>query len=119
MSLGALSCTSVTLCNVHILLAILSVSNIDERREEKLYGCWVTAVIITCRFNSLMVHLLFITEEVSLCQSDTVAALGLRTLRLCEYCSFVLGISPLHKHHIGANVNQPISSCVTPHRSRS
>lgn len=119
MSLCALSCTSVTLCNVHILLAILSVSNINERREEKLYGCWVTAVIITCRFNSLMVHLLFITEEVSLCQSDTVAALGLRTLRLCEYCSFVLGISPLHKHHIGANVNQPISSCVTPHRSRS
>lgn len=30
---------------------------------------------------------LFISEEVSLCQFDTMATLGLCTLRLCEYCS--------------------------------
>lgn len=57
-----------------------------------------------------MVPLLFITEEVSLCQSDTMATLGLRTLRLCEYCSPCAqhGNPYIHKHHIAVNVNQPI-----------
>ncbi len=57
-----------------------------------------------------MVHLSFITEEVPLCQSDAMASLGLRTLRLCECCSphALCGISSIHKHHIEVNVNQPI-----------
>ncbi len=80
------------------------------RREGKLYGCLGTSVIIICRFNSLMVRLLFVTEEVSLCQFDAMATLGLCTLWLCEYCSPCArrGISSVHKHHIEVNVNQLI-----------
>lgn len=36
-------------------------------------------------FIFLLVHLLFITEEVSLCKSDAMATLGLCTLRLRKY----------------------------------
>lgn len=66
---------------------------------------------VLCRFNLLMACLLFVTEEVSLCQSDAVATLGLRALRLREYRSPVSGISSIRKHHVDVNVNLP---CFTP-----
>lgn len=94
----------------------------SEGWEEKLNGCWGASVKIRRRFNSLMVRLLFITEEVSLCQSDTMATLGLCTLWLCEYRSpcALLGNSSIHKQHTDVNVNHVFSaSCVSTHRSRS